>query len=117
MGDVAGPLTGGNSPWLHETLYERRIVLVTGRLNDAVAARATAALVGLDATGEHDDRLQVDSSDGTLEAAFVLIDTLGMIRRPSMRCVAAWSARRQSVLWPPPATAPPLLSLDLGRAA
>jgi hypothetical protein len=59
MGDAAEPpATSGSLPWLHETLYERRIVLVTGRLDDDVAARAAAALVSLDATG-----------DGTIEGS------------------------------------------------
>jgi ATP-dependent Clp protease protease subunit len=76
------PAGGGTPPWLHEKLYERRIVLVTGRLDDAVAARAAAALVSLDAAGGAPIEIHVDSPDGTLEAAFVLIDTLGAIRAP-----------------------------------
>jgi ATP-dependent Clp protease protease subunit len=83
MGDAAGPPgAGGNWDWLHQTLYERRVVIVTGRLDDGVAAGAAAALVSLDATGNTAIEVQVDSPDGTLEAAFVLIDTLGMIRAP-----------------------------------
>jgi ATP-dependent Clp protease, protease subunit len=83
MGDTAGPPgAGGSSGWLHETLYERRVVLVTGRLDDGVAARAAAALVSLDAAGDAAIEVHVDSPDGTLEAAFVLVDTLGMIRAP-----------------------------------
>jgi hypothetical protein len=31
--------------WLEEQLFERRIVLVTGRLDDDTAARAAAALL------------------------------------------------------------------------
>src|SRR5262245_30909308 len=82
MGDAARPPAGGGPSWLHERLYERRIVPVTGRLDDAVAARAAAALVSLDATGDATIEVHVDSPDGTLEAAFVLIDTLGLIRAP-----------------------------------
>jgi len=37
--------------WLQEHLFERRIVLVTGRLDDDSAARAAAALLTLDARG------------------------------------------------------------------
>jgi ATP-dependent Clp protease protease subunit len=83
MGSAEGPPgAGGISPWLHEALYARRIVLVTGRLDDGVAARAAAALVSLDATGDATIEVHVDSPDGTLEAAFVLIDTLGAIQAP-----------------------------------
>ena len=35
--------------WLKEHFFERRIVLVTGRLDDDAAARATAVLLALDA--------------------------------------------------------------------
>ncbi len=72
----------GDAPELHEQLYERRIVLVTGRLDDGVAARAAAALLSLDAAGNATIDVHVDSPDGALEAAFVLIDTLGLIRAP-----------------------------------
>ena len=37
--------------WLREQLFERRIVLVTGRLDDDAAARTAAALLTLDASG------------------------------------------------------------------
>ena len=76
------PGRGGTAPWLHEKLYERRIVLVTGLLDDAAAARAAAALMSLDAASDSPIEIHVDSPDGTLEAAFVLIDTLGTIRAP-----------------------------------
>jgi ATP-dependent Clp protease protease subunit len=72
----------GAPDWLREKLFERRIVLVTGRLDDAVAARAAAELMGLAAAGDGPIELQVDSPAGTLEAAFVLIDTLELLRAP-----------------------------------
>ncbi len=68
------------SAWLQEKLFERRIVLVTGRLDDNLAAEAAALLMTLDATGEEPVELHLDSSDGTLESAFVLIDALDGLR-------------------------------------
>jgi ATP-dependent Clp protease, protease subunit len=68
--------------WLHEKLFERRIVVVTGRLDDVLAARAAAELMSLDAAGVEPIELHVDSPDGALEAAFVLIDTLDGLRAP-----------------------------------
>jgi len=44
--------------WLQEQLFARRIVLVTGRL---------------DANADKPIELHLDSADGTIEAAFVLI--------------------------------------------
>jgi ATP-dependent Clp protease protease subunit len=56
--------------------------MVTGRLDDAVAARAAAELLGLDAGGDAPIELHVDSPDGTLEAAFLLMGTLDGLRAP-----------------------------------
>jgi ATP-dependent Clp protease protease subunit len=67
------------SAWLQEKLFERRIVLVTGRLDADLAAEVAAALLTLDATGDEPIELHLDSPDGTLEAAFVLIDTLDLL--------------------------------------
>jgi ATP-dependent Clp protease protease subunit len=70
------------SAWLQEKLFERRIILLTGRLDDAVAAETAAALTTLDVTGTTPIELHLDSADGTLEAAFVLVDTLDQLRSP-----------------------------------
>src|SRR5260370_42210150 len=66
--------------WLKGQLFARRIVLVTGRLDDDAAAEAAAALMALDARADKPVELHLDSADGTLEAAFVLIDTLDLLR-------------------------------------
>src|SRR5438445_11853549 len=66
--------------WLHEQLFERRIVLVSGRLDDGVAARAAAALLALDAGGSRPIELHLSSPDGELGAALVLIDTADALR-------------------------------------
>ena len=68
------------SAWLQEKLFERRIVLVTGRLDADLAAEASAALMTLDATGDEPIELHLNCSDGTLESAFVLIDTVDLLR-------------------------------------
>ena len=66
--------------WLQEQLFARRILLVTGRLDDDAAAAAAGALMALDANADKPIELHLDSADGTLEAAFVLIDTLDLLR-------------------------------------
>jgi ATP-dependent Clp protease, protease subunit len=68
--------------WLPEHLLARRIVLVTGRLDETAATRTAAALLSLDAAGDAPIELHVDSPDGTLEAAFVLVDTMDHLRAP-----------------------------------
>jgi len=67
------------SAWLQEKLFERRILLVTGRLDEELAATVVAALMALDATGDEPIELHLDSPNGTLESAFVLIDTLDLL--------------------------------------
>jgi len=66
--------------WLQEQLFARRIVLVTGRLDDDAAAKTAAALLALDAGGDQPIEVHLDSPDGALEAAFVLIDTADALR-------------------------------------
>src|SRR5438876_3370613 len=62
---------------LQEQFFERRIVVVTGRLDDDPATKAAAALLALDARG---DRPIEHSPDGALGAVFVLIDTADTLR-------------------------------------
>jgi ATP-dependent Clp protease protease subunit len=66
--------------WLQERLFERRLVFVTGRLDDALAGQVAAQIMALDASGEAPIDLFVDSGDGTLEAAFALIDVIDAAR-------------------------------------
>src|SRR2546427_409737 len=70
------------SAWLQEKLFARRIVLLTGPIDEAMAAETAAALMTLDAAGTTPIELHVDSADGTLEAAFTLIGALDLLRAP-----------------------------------
>jgi ATP-dependent Clp protease protease subunit len=70
----------GSPEWLREKLFERRIVLVTGPLDDALAAETAATLMTLDAAGDAPIELHVRSPDGALEAAFAVIDTVDGLR-------------------------------------
>src|SRR5206468_12419173 len=66
--------------WLQEQFFERRIVVVTGRLDDDAATKAAAALLALDARGDRPIELHLDSPDGALGAVFVLIDVADTLR-------------------------------------
>jgi ATP-dependent Clp protease protease subunit len=59
-------------------LLERRIVLVSGDLDDAVAGRAAAEVMMLDANGDDPIEMRLDSGGGSLDAAFTLIDTIDL---------------------------------------
>jgi ATP-dependent Clp protease protease subunit len=67
---------------VQQKLLGRRIVLLTGWLDEHVASEGAAALMTLDATGDEPIDLHLDSPDATLDAAFVLIDTLDALRAP-----------------------------------
>lgn len=91
--------------WLQERLFERRMVFVTGRLDGALAGQAAAQIMALDASGDAPIDLFLDSADGTLEAAFVLIDVIdaarttvrahcrGQVSGPAVGVVAAATRR------------------------
>jgi len=66
--------------WVQQQLFERRIVLVTGQLEDGTASKTAAALLALDASGERPIELHLDSPDGALDAVFVLMDTADLLR-------------------------------------
>jgi ATP-dependent Clp protease protease subunit len=69
--------------WLPGELFERRVVFVTGHLDTMLAMRTAAELMTLDANGTDPIDVYVGSPEGTLEAAFTLIDTLDLLQAPT----------------------------------
>jgi ATP-dependent Clp protease protease subunit len=69
--------------WLSGELFERRVVFVTGHLDSLLAVRTAAELMTLDASGADPIDVYIGSPDGTLEAAFTLIDTLDLVQAPT----------------------------------
>jgi ATP-dependent Clp protease, protease subunit len=51
-------------------------------LDDAIASETAATLMALDANDDAPIAPHIDSAEGTLEAAFILIDTIDLIRSP-----------------------------------
>jgi ATP-dependent Clp protease, protease subunit len=77
----------GLGEWLDAQLFARRIVTLTGLLDDDAATRAAGALTALDAGSAEPIELHLDSPDGALGAAFLVIDTVGLLRAPlRVRC-------------------------------
>jgi ATP-dependent Clp protease protease subunit len=72
----------GLPEWLQERLFARRLVLLSGYLDDAAATRAVAELLTLDAAGDEPIDLSLNCPDSTLEAAVMLMDTLELLRAP-----------------------------------
>jgi ATP-dependent Clp protease, protease subunit len=71
-----------NEFWLEERLFERRIVLCRGVLDDARAGRVAAQLMALDALGDEAVEMQIDCECASLEAAWTLIDVVDLLGVP-----------------------------------
>ena len=71
-----------NSSWLEERLFERRIVLCRGVLDDPLAGRVAAELMTLDALGDGAVELRLDSERASLEATWSLIDVIDLLGVP-----------------------------------
>jgi ATP-dependent Clp protease, protease subunit len=74
---------GAGSGGLGEALFERRVVQIAARLDDATAAEIAARLMTLDALGDEPIDVIVDSSGGTLDAALALADTIDLLGVPT----------------------------------
>ncbi len=70
------------SPWLEERLFDRRIVIMRGRLEGSVASQIAGALLALDAAGPEPVELHLSSHDGELVAAFAIVDAIDAVRAP-----------------------------------
>jgi ATP-dependent protease ClpP protease subunit len=63
-------------------MFDQRVVLLSGALDDTEAARVATELMTLDATGDDAIRMLVNSGEGTLDAAFTLIDVIDLLGVP-----------------------------------
>jgi ATP-dependent Clp protease protease subunit len=68
--------------WLEGYLFDRRVTVVRGPLDDGIATRVATELMTLDATGDQAVTLQIDSPGGSLTAAFTLIDVIDVLGVP-----------------------------------
>lgn len=69
-------------PELSLRMFERRVVLLRGPLDDELASRVATELMVLDASGDGLIELHVDSAGGSLPAAFTVIDTMDLLGVP-----------------------------------
>jgi ATP-dependent Clp protease protease subunit len=70
---------GRDGDWndtLARRLYEQRVVLLRGALDDLTATRVAAELMTLDAEGDEAISLRIDCGDGTLAVALTLMDVI-----------------------------------------
>jgi ATP-dependent Clp protease, protease subunit len=77
------PTPGGVLPEaLARRLFEQRVVLLHGPLDDLSVARVSAELMTLDAEGDELVTLRVDSGEGSLALALTLMDVVELMGVP-----------------------------------
>ncbi len=118
---------------LRRHLLERRVVLVSGEIDEGAAGRVAAELMTLDATGDRALVLQLQGVDAGYGPAFSLMDTIDLLGVPVLaRCTGVvagaaigivavsqhrWATEHSSFrLGDPPASAEGTFA-DLGRWA
>lgn len=67
---------------IRSRMFEQRVVLVNGELNDALAGSVATELMTLDAYGDAAIRLLLNSGGGTFDAAFTVIDVIDLLGVP-----------------------------------
>ena len=77
MADAGDPRS-----WMQKQLFDRRIVLLSGPMDDETGNEIGAALMTLDALGDGPVHLQIDSDGGSLSAALALMDIIDVLGVP-----------------------------------
>jgi ATP-dependent Clp protease protease subunit len=73
---------GDWSQVLAQRLFEQRVVVLHGPLDDVTATRASAELMTLDAEGDGPVSLRIDSAGGSLALALTLMDVIELLGVP-----------------------------------
>jgi ATP-dependent Clp protease protease subunit len=73
---------GDMAPTLAQRLFEQRVVLLHGTLDDLSVARVAAELMTLDAEGDDPVSLRIDCAEGSLAPALTLMDVIELLGVP-----------------------------------
>jgi ATP-dependent Clp protease protease subunit len=72
----------------YRRLFQQRMVFLRGEIKDSVADDVAAQLIALDATGDEDVTLYIDSPGGDITGLFAIHDTMQMLEsKVHTRCV------------------------------
>jgi ATP-dependent Clp protease protease subunit len=83
--EIGHPAGFGGSNWadgIRASLFDRRVVLLSRRLDAETTNRVAAELMTLDALGDEPIELQIDCAEGELEAALSLMDVIDLVGVP-----------------------------------
>lgn len=104
--DGGGPIDP--QAWLRQQLFEHRIVLLSGSLDDRTTNEVGASLMTLDAIGDDPVHLQLETEGGTTGGALALMDIIdlcgvpvratavGMVAGPALGVLAVCDHRTMS---------------------
>lgn len=74
--------SGDWSQTMAQRLFEQRVVLLHGDLDDMLATRVAAELMALDAEGDAAVSLRLDCGDGSMALALTLMDVIELLGVP-----------------------------------
>lgn len=79
-GGAEGPdVTVDPGQWMRRQLFDRRVVVLDGFLDDARSTEAGAGLMALDADGDDAVDLRIDCAGGSTGAALALMDIIDLL--------------------------------------
>jgi ATP-dependent Clp protease protease subunit len=82
------PPGSGLEDFAYRRLFQQRMVFLRGAIKDSVADDVAAQLLALDATGDEDITLYIDSPGGDVTGLFAIHDTMQLVEsRVHTRCV------------------------------
>jgi ATP-dependent Clp protease protease subunit len=73
---------------LHQALFDRRIVMVSGAVDGDKAGQVASALISLDAMGDDPIELRLSAESDSLDVAFSLMDIIRTLDAPVNATVA-----------------------------
>ncbi len=87
MADEIEKLVGG-SRRAFDTLFDSRILFLKGPLEDDIADNLVAQLLALDAAGDEDITLYINSPGGIITGMFAIYDSMKLLRSTvNVRCI------------------------------
>jgi len=82
----------------YRRLFQQRMVFLRGEIKDSVADDVAAQLLALDATGDEDITLYIDSPGGDVTGLFAIHDTMQLVESPVHTRVVGMAASSAAVI-------------------
>lgn len=89
----------GNPPMVESALFDARIVMLTGEVNDAQARRVSERLLALDAKSNQPITFVVSSPGGHVESGDMIHDVIRFIEAPVRMLGTGWVASAGALIF------------------